>query len=160
VDQVRVIDRFCEVPGEGALTDLLYSDPDPNIKAFGANPRAPGCTFGPNAVDQFLRANDLREMVVRCGATNYLLVMDGYTVQVLWGNKLAALAPAREREKAKRESKSPHPAASRRVVQVRPGLQLAGREPRRRQRAHHNEDRHRRPHRFSFSLIGSLFFPN
>lgn len=39
LDQIRVLDRFMEVPPEGALTDLLWSDPDPEKEGFNPSPR-------------------------------------------------------------------------------------------------------------------------
>lgn len=34
LDQIRVLDRFQEIPHEGPLTDLLWSDPDPDRPGF------------------------------------------------------------------------------------------------------------------------------
>lgn len=37
LDHIRVLNRFKEVPAEGPLTDLLWSDPDTTISGFKAN---------------------------------------------------------------------------------------------------------------------------
>jgi serine/threonine-protein phosphatase PPG1 len=39
LDQIRVLNRFQEVPSEGALTDLLWSDPDPEREGYIYNGR-------------------------------------------------------------------------------------------------------------------------
>lgn len=39
LDQIRVLERFKEVPHEGPLTDLLWSDPDPTRDGFGFSQR-------------------------------------------------------------------------------------------------------------------------
>jgi serine/threonine-protein phosphatase PPG1 len=36
LDQIRVLYRFQDIPAEGALTDLMWSDPDPERE--GINP--------------------------------------------------------------------------------------------------------------------------
>jgi serine/threonine-protein phosphatase PP1 catalytic subunit len=48
----------------GLVGDLLWSDPDPAIDAWGPSPRGVGCTFGGAAVKKFLRDNDL-DIIVR-----------------------------------------------------------------------------------------------
>ena len=45
LDQVREIDRVCEVPHEGPMCDLLWSDPDDRT-GWGISPRGAGYTFG------------------------------------------------------------------------------------------------------------------
>ena len=47
VDQISVIDRFVKEPGHnGAMTDLLWSDPEPDIKDWAISPRGSGWLFG------------------------------------------------------------------------------------------------------------------
>lgn len=45
LDQIRQIDRQVEVPHEGAMCDLLWSDPD-DRHGWGISPRGAGFTFG------------------------------------------------------------------------------------------------------------------
>lgn len=46
IDQIAKINRFQEVPVEGPITDLLWSDPV-DTNGFNENPRGAGITFGP-----------------------------------------------------------------------------------------------------------------
>lgn len=43
LDQIRVIDRKQEVPHEGAMCDLLWSDPE-EIDGWGMSPRGAGAS--------------------------------------------------------------------------------------------------------------------
>ena len=45
LDQVRKLDRVREVPHEGAISDLVWSDPD-DRSGFGVSSRGAGYTFG------------------------------------------------------------------------------------------------------------------
>ncbi|KAJ5069300.1 serine/threonine-protein phosphatase pp1-alpha catalytic subunit [Anaeramoeba ignava] len=59
IEQIQRITRPTEIPDEGLLCDLLWSDPDPNIQGFGPNhDRGVSCVFGADAVAQFLKEND------------------------------------------------------------------------------------------------------
>ena len=42
IDEIRNIDRKQEVPHDGAMCDLLWSDPDQDQKGFGISPRGAG----------------------------------------------------------------------------------------------------------------------
>ncbi|OLY78012.1 Serine/threonine-protein phosphatase PP-X-like protein [Smittium mucronatum] len=72
IDQIRTIDRKQEVPHEGAMCDLLWSDPE-NISGWGLSPRGAGYLFGSDVVDTFLRYNNL-DLIARA----HQLVMEGY----------------------------------------------------------------------------------
>jgi serine/threonine-protein phosphatase PPG1 len=39
LDQIRVLDRFREIPHEGPMADLVWSDPDPEKDEFMMSPR-------------------------------------------------------------------------------------------------------------------------
>jgi len=54
LDQIKIIDRFKEIPHEGAMADLVWSDPDPDKEEFAISARGAGYTFGSLVVDRFL----------------------------------------------------------------------------------------------------------
>ncbi|KAI9633135.1 Metallo-dependent phosphatase-like protein [Dioszegia hungarica] len=72
LDQIRSIDRKQEVPHEGPMCDLLWSDPD-EIQSWGMSPRGAGFLFGSDVVDQFNHNNDI-ELIARA----HQLVMEGF----------------------------------------------------------------------------------
>ncbi|RAH40382.1 serine/threonine-protein phosphatase [Aspergillus aculeatinus CBS 121060] len=72
VDKIRLIDRKQEVPHEGAMCDLLWSDPD-EIDGWGLSPRGAGFLFGGDIVKHFNYKNDL-SLIARA----HQLVMEGY----------------------------------------------------------------------------------
>ncbi|KAI0244041.1 phosphoprotein phosphatase PP4 catalytic subunit, partial [Massospora cicadina] len=84
LDQIRMIDRKQEVPHEGAMCDLLWSDPE-NIDTYQTSPRGAGFLFGSIATQEFLHKNDL-QLIARA----HQLVMEGYkthfkdTVVTVW----------------------------------------------------------------------------
>lgn len=72
LDHIRVLDRIQEVPHEGPMCDLLWSDPDDKA-GWGLSPRGAGFTFGQDISELFNITNGLR-LVSRA----HQLVMDGY----------------------------------------------------------------------------------
>ncbi|KAH3675724.1 hypothetical protein WICMUC_002516 [Wickerhamomyces mucosus] len=72
INQIKLIDRKQEVPHEGAMCDLLWSDPD-DVPSWGISPRGAGYLFGSNEVSKFLHQNDL-SLIARA----HQLVMEGY----------------------------------------------------------------------------------
>jgi len=72
LDQIRVIDRKQEVPHDGPMCDLLWSDPE-DIEGWGLSPRGAGYLFGGNVVKQFNQTNKL-DLICRA----HQLVMEGY----------------------------------------------------------------------------------
>ena len=75
LDDLRAVDRFREVPHDGLMCDVMWSDPD-SIHGFQVSPRGAGYLFGQNALREFVCRNGLR-FVVRA----HQLVMEGYKVQ-------------------------------------------------------------------------------
>ena len=53
LDGARLIDRFQEVPHEGSMCDLLWSDPD-TLVGFGPSLRGAGHIFGENVIKRIL----------------------------------------------------------------------------------------------------------
>lgn len=58
LDQINQLDRHQEVPNEGPMCDLLWSDPDDRT-GWGISPRGAGYTFGSDISEQFLHTNSL-----------------------------------------------------------------------------------------------------
>ncbi|XP_010571139.1 PREDICTED: fructose-bisphosphate aldolase A-like [Haliaeetus leucocephalus] len=84
LDQIRTIDRKQEVPHDGPMCDLLWSDPE-DTTGWGVSPRGAGYLFGSDVVAQFNASNDI-DMICRA----HQLVMEGYkwhfneTVLTVW----------------------------------------------------------------------------
>lgn len=72
VDKIRLLDRKQEVPHEGAMCDLLWSDPD-EIDGWGLSPRGAGFLFGADIVKRFNHMNSL-SLIARA----HQLVMEGF----------------------------------------------------------------------------------
>lgn len=72
VDKIRLLDRKQEVPHEGAMCDLLWSDPE-DIDGWGLSPRGAGFLFGGDIVRTFNHRNDL-SLIARA----HQLVMEGF----------------------------------------------------------------------------------
>ena len=58
LDQINQLDRHQEVPHEGPMCDLLWSDPD-DRSGWGISPRGAGYTFGSDISEQFLHSNKI-----------------------------------------------------------------------------------------------------
>ncbi|KAB8342830.1 hypothetical protein FH972_022428 [Carpinus fangiana] len=84
LDKIRLIDRKQEVPHEGAMCDLLWSDPD-EIASWGLSPRGAGFLFGGDIVKQFNHNNNI-SLIARA----HQLVMEGFkemfdsTIVTVW----------------------------------------------------------------------------
>jgi serine/threonine-protein phosphatase PP1 catalytic subunit len=72
--QILEIPRPIDVPDEGLLCDLLWSDPEPTICGWGRNPRGVSYTFGHDVIEEFLQKHDL-DLICRahqvCDASVY-----------------------------------------------------------------------------------------
>jgi serine/threonine-protein phosphatase PP1 catalytic subunit len=70
---VSKVKRPCDVPEEGLVCDLMWSDPEPDITGWAENDRGVSYVFGPDIVTDFLDKNDY-DLVVRA----HQVVEDGY----------------------------------------------------------------------------------
>ena len=52
IDQMRMIDRNCEIPHEGPFCDLMWSDPE-DIETWAISPRGAGWLFGSRVTAEF-----------------------------------------------------------------------------------------------------------
>lgn len=84
VDQLRVVPRFQEVPFEGLLTDIMWSDPESDLEGFAVSNRGVGFLFGGDVVKHFLNINGL-DYILRA----HQLCQEGY--QVLFDETLATV---------------------------------------------------------------------
>lgn len=67
VDEIKSVDRIQEMPHDGIMCDLLWSDPsepDDHVDGWRVSPRGAGYIFGAEVVDKFNRENDL-ELIAR-----------------------------------------------------------------------------------------------
>ena len=81
LDDIRKIKRFREVPENGIMCELLWSDP---TKINGRHPsnRGVAITFGPDVVNEFLKNNKLQKLVRshECKSEGYEIMGDVITV--------------------------------------------------------------------------------
>nr|GAT56962.1 predicted protein [Mycena chlorophos] len=81
LDHIRALDRVQEVPHEGPMCDLLWSDPDERC-GWGISPRGAGYTFGQDISESFSHTNGL-SLIARA----HQLVMEGY----IWAHDRAVV---------------------------------------------------------------------
>lgn len=84
IDQIKIIDRFREIPHEGPMADLVWSDPDPERDEFSLSPRGAGYTFGAQVVKKFLDVNSMSHIL-----RAHQLCQEGY--QELYDKKLSTV---------------------------------------------------------------------
>ncbi|CAN1812489.1 Phytochrome-associated serine/threonine-protein phosphatase [Linum perenne] len=71
IDQIRVIERNCEIPHEGPFCDLMWSDPE-DIETWAVSPRGAGWLFGSRVTSEYNHINNL-DLVCRA----HQLVQEG-----------------------------------------------------------------------------------
>jgi serine/threonine-protein phosphatase PPG1 len=84
IDQIKIIDRFREIPHEGPMADLVWSDPDPERDEFSLSPRGAGYTFGGDVVKKFLQVNNMSHIL-----RAHQLCQEGY--QILYDDRLSTV---------------------------------------------------------------------
>ncbi|KAH9362289.1 hypothetical protein HPB48_002267 [Haemaphysalis longicornis] len=73
MEQIRDIRRPTDVPDTGLVCDLLWSDPDKDVRGWEENDRGVSFTFGPDVVCKFLNRHDF-DLICRA----HQVVEDGY----------------------------------------------------------------------------------
>mmetsp|Transcript_31595 Transcript_31595/g.71066 ORF Transcript_31595/g.71066 Transcript_31595/m.71066 type:complete len:336 (-) Transcript_31595:67-1074(-) len=73
VDDINRIERLVEVPSNGPLCDLVWSDPQEWAKGWGSSPRGTGHTFGEDVSEEFLHHNGIENLT-----RAHQMVMEGY----------------------------------------------------------------------------------
>ncbi|EFX05920.1 serine/threonine-protein phosphatase [Grosmannia clavigera kw1407] len=84
IDQIKIIDRFREIPHEGPMADLVWSDPDADRDEFSLSPRGAGYQFGAQVVKKFLAVNGMSHIL-----RAHQLCQEGY--QVLYDDRLSTV---------------------------------------------------------------------
>jgi len=72
IAHIRALERVREIPHEGAMCDLLWSDPEDRV-GWGVSSRGAGFTFGQDMSERFCQSNGLKSI-----ARAHQLVMEGY----------------------------------------------------------------------------------
>lgn len=75
LDNILALDRIQEVPHEGPMCDIVWSDPDERT-GWGISPRGAGYTWGQDLSEQYNHTNGLT-LIARA----HQLVMEGYAWQ-------------------------------------------------------------------------------
>lgn len=73
IDQLHKISRPTDIPENGLLCDLLWSDPDSQANGWGPNDRGVSVTFNSDVVEEFVKKHDL-DLICRA----HQVVQDGY----------------------------------------------------------------------------------
>lgn len=84
IDQIKIIDRFREIPHEGPMADLVWSDPEEKLADFALSPRGAGYTFGMAIIQKFLECNKISHIL-----RAHQLCNEGY--EVLFGDRLSTV---------------------------------------------------------------------
>ncbi|KAF3850649.1 hypothetical protein F7725_012421, partial [Dissostichus mawsoni] len=71
MEQIRRIMRPTDVPDQGLLCDLLWSDPDKDVLGWGENDRGVSFTFGSEVVEDGYEFFAKRQLVTLFSAPNY-----------------------------------------------------------------------------------------
>lgn len=72
MEQIRRIMRPTDVPDQGLLCDLLWSDPDKDTMGWGENDRGVSFTFGAEMVSKFLLKHDF-DLICRAHQVSKIL---------------------------------------------------------------------------------------
>lgn len=85
LDQIEGIQRPIVVPKEGLVCDLIWSDPDKDMKDdWSKNSRGAGQIFGEKPLNEFLEKNGF---IMLC--RGHTVINEGY--EYLWGKKLLTI---------------------------------------------------------------------
>ena len=88
IEEINKIDRKLEIPREGIITDLIWSDPSEEIMEYSPSPKGAGQFYGEKAVNDFIKENNNISIIIR----SHTSVMEGYQYQ--FNNKLLTIFSA------------------------------------------------------------------
>lgn len=77
IEEINSVDRKLEIPREGIITDLIWSDPSEEIVEYSPSPKGAGQLYGEKAVNDFIKENNNISIIIR----SHTLVMEGYEYQ-------------------------------------------------------------------------------
>jgi len=83
MEQIRRIMRPTDVPDQGLLCDLLWSDPDKDVTGWGENDRGVSFTFGPEVVAKFLHKHDL-DLICRAHQVRVHVSLHSHLCALRW----------------------------------------------------------------------------
>jgi len=75
IDQIDGLNRFNDIPTEGPIADMMWSDPDSSVEGFKISERGAGYFFGEKIIDRFLYINNI-DSIVRA----HQLCMEGFNI--------------------------------------------------------------------------------
>jgi serine/threonine-protein phosphatase PP1 catalytic subunit len=73
LNEINDIQRPCDIPDQGIMCDLLWSDPESGNLGWGENDRGVSYTFGIDVVDEFTKKHNI-DLICRA----HQVVEDGY----------------------------------------------------------------------------------
>ena len=82
MDDIRRIPRPIDVPDQGVLCDLLWADPEKEVKGWGENERGVSYTFGADIVAEFLQTHDL-DLVCRAHQVKARTTLESVSLRCL-----------------------------------------------------------------------------
>ena len=88
IEEINILDRKKEIPENGIITDLIWSDPNEEVNEYFPSKKGVGQFYGEKAVNNFLKDNSNIEMIIR----SHELVDNGYKYQ--FNNKLLTVFSA------------------------------------------------------------------
>jgi serine/threonine-protein phosphatase PP1 catalytic subunit len=94
MEQIRRIMRPTDVPDQGLLCDLLWSDPDKDVMGWGENDRGVSYTFGPDVVAKFLHKHDLDLICRAHQVSTFFLVSFFRCTHFLFASRFSAALPS------------------------------------------------------------------
>lgn len=75
ISEIKNLDRKQEIPQEGAMCDLMWSDPCEDMKGWHVSPRGAGYLFGSDICEKFAHENNV---IAIC--RSHQLLQDGYRI--------------------------------------------------------------------------------
>ena len=88
LEEINKLERKKEIPENGIITDLIWSDPNEEVDEYVPSKKGAGQFYGEKAVQNFLKENSNIEMIIR----SHELVDNGYKYQ--FNNKLLTVFSA------------------------------------------------------------------